>query len=83
MIFLKIKVPNTLICTFVIFSQIWFILPYVLYAIDKKILLSYVNGPIYVILCVILMSSIYIDLIRNKALLYETLNFLDDFIAKG
>lgn len=82
-VFLKIKVTNNVICILVIISQICFIVPYVLFAIDKHILLSHVDGPVYVILCIILMMFIYIDVIQNKVHLYETLNFLEEISTNG
>lgn len=82
-VLMKFKVANSLICIFVIFSQVCFITPYVLFAIEKEILLSHVNGPVYVILCIILMIFIYIDVFRNKTHLFQTFKFLDEIITKG
>lgn len=80
---MKLKVNNNVICIFVIISQVYFIIPYILFAIDNDILLSAINGPIYVILCIVLMIFIYIDLIRNKSFLNQTFSFLDEFINEG
>lgn len=82
-VLMKIKVANNVFYIFIILSQVYFIVPYVLFAVDKKILLSYVNGPLYVILCIILMILIYVDLIRNKSLIYQTFDVLDEIITKG
>lgn len=76
-------IANTFVHTIVIISQVCFVTPFILYAIDNRKLLTRVHNSGNVIIGIILMTLIYIDLIRNKMFISQTLDLLEEIVKKS
>lgn len=69
--------------TIVIISQVCFVTPFILYAVDNRKLLTRVHNSGNLIVSIILMTLIYIDLIRNKMFINQTLDLLEEIVKKS
>lgn len=69
--------------TIVIISQVCFVTPFILYAVDNRKLLTRVHNSGNIIVGIILMTLIYIDLIRNKVFISQTLDLLEEIVERS
>lgn len=82
-VFRKVKIDEKMIHLLIIISQVYAILPYMMYALDNSQLLERINNPLYAIVGYTAMVFIYIEFIRQKANTNEAITFLDSLVKES
>lgn len=76
-------IGKTVVHTVVIMSQMCFVTPFILYALDNRKSLTRVHNSGHLIVGITLMTLIYIDLTRNKIFISKTLDLLEEIVSKS
>lgn len=79
----KVTIGNESLNIFIIISQIYATLPYILYLRENSYLLARIDNPAYAIVGYTSTVLIYIQFVRNKSITLEAIAFLESLISKS
>lgn len=82
-LFKKVAFDNKSLNIFIIISQMYATLPYILYLRENSYLLARIDNPAYAIVGYTSTALIYIQFVRNKSITIEAIAFLDSIVKKS
>lgn len=82
-VFHRIKILSCVIHIILIISQIYAILPYILYTRTHPQLWEHINNPLYAILAYTGTTLVYLDFVRNKSITHKTIDILDTLVKQS